>query len=227
MNQSKKIGVIFFHKNIRSIYSERWIKKSLISMLNQKGPDFSIYEINYGEDHFSIFDLLDNDYSYIERAFVHFPMKNHAEAMNYIIDQAFSDGCDYVFNTNLDDYYSEDRLNKQLEKLESGFDVVSSDFCYIQDFNGVDTITHYKNIKSDTDIGLNLSRDHNVIAHPSVAFNKKFWSDNRYIPEEIPMEDLKLWKRAINNNFRFYITDEVLLFYRLHENQVTGNNKSI
>ena len=37
--------------------------------------------------------------------------------MNMIIDEAFNDGCDYVFNTNLDDYYHPTRIEKQIEKI--------------------------------------------------------------------------------------------------------------
>jgi hypothetical protein len=54
--------------------------------------------------------------------------------------------------------------------------------------------------------------------------SKKFWEGNRYVPDEIPREDLLLWKRAVNNGYKFYIHPDELLFYRLHENQVTGNN---
>jgi hypothetical protein len=142
--------------------------------------------------------------------------------MNFIIGKAFEDGCDFVFNTNLDDYYDSKRIEKQLEKLKEGYDIVSSDFCYIEEINGEDRVTFYKNIKSNTDIKLNLDRNHNVIAHPVVAYSKRFWDNNRYLPQEIPLEDLNLWKRSFNSGFKFYIMDDVLLFYRLHGNQVTG-----
>jgi hypothetical protein len=223
-NNDKKLGVIFFHKNIREIYSERWIKKSVESMLNQSIGDFKIYEINYGPDNFSIaeyFGNVDNEVFFVSK-----PLKNHAEAMNFIIDKAFSDGCDYVFNTNLDDCYHEERIEKQITKLDEGYDIVTSDFCYIEEIDEEDRITHYKNIKSNTDIVFNLAHGHNVIAHPVVAYSKKFWESNRYNIDEIPMEDLRLWQRAIASGSRFYIMDDVLLFYRLHSNQITGNNST-
>jgi hypothetical protein len=224
VNKDSKLGVIFFHKNIREIYSERWIKKSVESMLNQSIKDFKIYEINYGSDNFSVteyFGNIANDVFFISK-----PLKNHAEAMNFIIDEAFSDGCDYVFNTNLDDCYHEERIEKQITKLKEGYDIVTSDFCYMEEINSEDRITHYKNIRSDTNIEFNLSYGHNVIAHPVVAYSKKFWESNRYNIDEIPMEDLRLWQRAIAHGSKFYIMDDVLLFYRLHSNQITGNNST-
>jgi len=217
-----KNGVIFFHKNILNIYKKRWIEKCVSSILNQTKNDFSIYEINYGGDGNSLFSNCNLED--IKISFFNEEMMNHAEAMNFIIDKAFEDGCDYVFNTNLDDYYSTDRIEKQIEFLEKGFDVVSSDFCYISENNEDDVITFHKNILQFGPITMNLNNHHNVIAHPVVAISKRFWEGNRYEPSEIPMEDLLLWKRAINNGYKFYIHPEELLFYRLHENQITGNN---
>jgi hypothetical protein len=109
-----KLGVVFFHKNIQSIYQERWIKKCVDSILNQSTGEFSIYEINYGGEDFSIFEGLRLENTHI---FISEEKTNHAEAMNTIIDLAFEDGCDYVFNTNLDDYYELNRFEKQIEFL--------------------------------------------------------------------------------------------------------------
>jgi len=219
-----KIGVIFFHKNIRNIYKERWIKKSVKSILDQTYSDIGIYEINYGGDEFSLKDYFVNeDRPWI---FISEEKQNHAEAMNFILDRAFNDGCNFVFNTNLDDYYSTNRIEKQLEYLTQGYDIVSSDFCYIQEnLENEDIVTFHKNINQFGSVSHNLERNHNVIAHPSVAYSGKFWEDgNRYRQEEIPMEDLLLWKRSISNGGKFTIHPDTLLFYRLHQNQITGNN---
>jgi len=218
-----KNGIVFFHKNILNIYKKRWVEKCVSSILSQTRKDFSIYEINYGGDGDSLFS--DCNLNGIKVSFFSQEMGNHAEAMNFIIDKAFEDGCDYVFNTNLDDYYAADRIEKQIELLEKGFDVVASDFCYITENEGEeDIVTFHKDILQFGPITKNLNNDHNVIAHPAVAISKRFWGGNRYIPSEIPREDLFLWKRAINNGYKFYIHPDELLFYRLHENQITGNN---
>jgi hypothetical protein len=216
-----KLGVIFFHKNIRSIYQERWINKCRETILNQTIKEFSIYEINYGGDDFSLFEGIElkNPHTFISEE-----KSNHAEAMNTIIDLAFEDGCEYVFNTNLDDYYDLNRFEKQIEFLNQGYDIVTSDFCYVEEIQNEDRITFYKEIKKFGDVKSNLERNHNIVAHPCVAYSKKFWESNRYNPEEIPEEDMLLWKRGIEGGSKFYICDEVLLKYRLHSNQVTGNN---
>lgn len=208
-----KVGVIFFHGNLFKIHPEIWSKKCIKSIKDQTFKDFTTYEINFGDD----------DLQLVEGSIFHKKESiNFADATNYIVTKAFEDGCDYVFNTNIDDIYRNDRIEKQLVYLKGGYDVVSSDFCYIDED---DNIFHYMNIKKNGDIKTCLNRDLNVIAHPCVAYSKNFWKDplNRYDITKIGREDLELWKDSINRGYKFYIHDEVLLYYRIHGNKVSGN----
>lgn len=208
----KKIGVIFFHKNVKDLYEERWIDKCINSIYNQSYKNIHIYEIDYGQTNTQL----------TSGKFLNISTKNHADAMNLIIGRAFEDGCDYVFNTNLDDYYDNKRIESQLEFLNNGHDIVSSDFDYVDEN---DNFILHKNILQFGDIKKNLLNNHNVIAHPCVAYSKKFWQDekNRYVPEEKPFEDLKLWQRSIIKNYKFHICKEILLHYRIHNKQITFN----
>jgi hypothetical protein len=219
-----KKGVILFHKNIKNIYDSRWVNKSINSMINQTDNNFIFYEINYGGEKDSV---IPNDCK-INNFFWSKELINYAEAMNFILDKAFDDGCDYVFNTNLDDFYSKDRISSQIEKIISDdLDILSSDFCYIEeiDFLGVknDNITKIMNIEK-TNIKEYLEIRHNVIAHPSVCYNKRFWSDseNRYDITKTPEEDLDLWIRSIRKGYKFGVHNDVLLYYRIHKNQVSN-----
>jgi hypothetical protein len=218
-----KIGVVLYHKNILDIYYSQWVRRSVESILNQKGCSFKIYEVNYGGEEHSVFPPEKGE---IELDFYSMNFENHAQAMNFIIDKAFEDGCDFVFNTNLDDYYSLDRIQKQMKFLIQGFDLVSSDLCYIQGDGNHDTVLKYMAL-SDGDIQSHFNKNHNVVAHPSVAYSRRFWSSNRYIDSEIPEEDFSLWKRSLSNGFSIKIVPEYLLFYRLHSSQVTGNNEEV
>jgi hypothetical protein len=214
------LGVIFYHKNILDLYYPPWIKKSVESMLNQKNSNFKIYEINYGGEQYSVLEGIGHSKKV---DFYSGNFNNHAQAMNFILDKAFEDGCDYVFNTNLDDYYSGDRIQKQLEFLIQGFDLVSSNFCYIEGDGNSDSVLKYMTM-SDGNIQDHFDRNHNVVAHPSVAYSKRFWLGNRYDDSEIPQEDFLLWERALKNGYSIKICTDYLLFYRLHQSQVTGNN---
>lgn len=218
-----KKGVILFHKDILKIYENSWIEKSVNSMINQTDTDFTFYEVNYGGEPYSVVPNNINIKSY----FWSENLTNYAEAMNFILDKAFNDGCDYVFNTNLDDFYPPNRISNQIEMItKQNLDIVSSDFCYIQEkeISGVkkDLVTHFMNIEK-TNIENHLENGHNVIAHPSVCYNKRFWLDgeNRYDINKTPEEDLDLWVRSIKRGYKFGIHDEILLYYRIHKNQVS------
>jgi hypothetical protein len=216
-----KCGVILYHSNINALYKKRWIDACLDSILAQTYNDFEFYEINYGDDGYSILTNINSHKKY----FWNIKMLNYADAMNFILDKAF-ENCDFVFNINLDDCYQNNRFDVQLKYLKDGYDIVSSDFVYIEEVNNDkdDIIFHMNiknNIKNHDDIGINLNKKHNVIAHPCVAYSKKFWlnSNNRYDINKVPAEDLDLWIKAFNNNYKFYICDEILLYYRIHTKQ--------
>lgn len=212
-----KVGVIFYHSNITNLYPLEWIEECFNSIVNQTYSEFSIYELNYGDDDFRLSRMFDFDkeYHYYNDKF-----SNHADAMNYILNKAIEDGCDYVFNTNMDDNYHPDRFKIQLSNALKGYDIVSSNFIYI-DENGE---KKKEFIFSNIDIKEELDKDHNVIAHPVVCYSKNFITNNKYESNRIPREDLDMWKNTIDK-YQFYICEEFLLNYRIHQNQVSGKNK--
>jgi hypothetical protein len=219
-----KKGVILFHSNIRNIYDYRWISKSVDTMINQSDNDFIFYEINYGDDNESVIPEDCN----IEKKFWSIKLSNYAEAMNFILDKAFEDGCDYVFNTNLDDYYDTSRISLQLEMMiRDDYDILSCDFCYIKerikDGIAIDVFQEFIDIHRYGEIKKNLIRLHNVIAHPAVCYSRRFWMDlnNRYDITKVPEEDMDLWIRSIERGYKFGIHQNVLLYYRRHDNQVS------
>jgi len=153
-------------------------------------------------------------------------MDNHIQAMNFILNKAFATGYDIIFNTNMDDYYHPRRFERQLALINKGLDVVSSNFNYVADHGGIDGIFRAMDMCRHGDIRTNLIRGHNVIAHPCVAYSRRFWDSGfRYNESLIGSEDLDLWKRSIGYH-RFYISPEYLLFYRIHDNQITKEYKA-
>lgn len=218
-NNVVKIGVVFYHSNICDIYPMDWIKECFESIINQSYSDFSIYELNYGDDDFRLSRYFDfnKDYHYYQRKF-----NNHADAMNCVLDKAIEDGCDYVFNTNMDDNYHTNRFKTQISIALKGYDIVSSNFVYIDENGKKGKYFDFSNVN----IKDNLKADNNVIAHPSVCYSKKFILENKYNSDKIPREDLELWKSTINK-YKFFICPEYLLNYRIHQNQVSRPNSTI
>lgn len=200
-----KIALLCYHANAQTIYKSEWIQQYKDSVLNQTYNDFAIMEFNYGGDTFRIFEN-----SYFESV----AMPNFVHALNYLLDKCFSSGFDYCFNSNCDDYFSLNRIEKQLPYLKAGFDIVSSNFALVQD----EQIVKYHKFH-EMNIEQQLAIDHNLVCHPVVGYSKRFWEGNRYIPNEQPVEDMRLWQRSIKN-YIFIILEENLLFHRIHQNAV-------
>lgn len=218
-----KIGVIFFHKNILGLYKKRWIIDSVNSILNQTYNDFTIYEINYGDNEFSLSFML--DFKKFKHNFYNVQLTNYAEAQNFLLKKAIEDGCDYVFNTNLDDISYENRIEKQIEYVKNNkIDIFSTDMEYVVDKNGTDIVVKDLNFRQyDTveKIKEQFKSENNIIAHPTVMYSSDFIKNNTYDIKKTPEEDFFLWKKTIDS-YNFKIYPEILLKYRLHENQVSN-----
>lgn len=205
-----KIALLVYHSNAEKLYPAKWINQFKESVLNQTYKYFDIIERNYGNDDFRIFD---------ESLYENIQTSNFVETLNNLLDECFFElNYDFVFNSNIDDWTTIDRIEKQLPYLESGYDLVSSNFALVKE----DTVVRYHKF-NELDIAQQLLNNHNIIAHPVVAYSRRFWENNKYIPSQLPLEDMMLWQRAIKNS-RFIILPDNLLFHRLHSNSVCQSN---
>lgn len=203
-----KAACIVYHSNALKIYQQEWITQCITSLQKQTLKEVDFIELNYG----------DGADQFTKGEFHKIPFQNHIQAMNYLYDMCFNSGYDVVFNTNIDDYYDLNRFQVQIEAIEQGAQVVSSNFRYI---GGKTFIFHPLNIKAQLDI------NHNIIAHPVVAMHKSAWdTGHRYMIDQLGYEDLNLWQRMINAGVRFKIVPDILLHYRLHPQQVGRINKA-
>jgi hypothetical protein len=213
---NNKVSAIIYHKNILSIYKEEWIEDCMNSLKNQTFQDFTIYELNYGGDDLNLCEKygIKNKFKYFNKKF-----DNHGDAINFLLYKSIQDGIEVVFNNNVDDYNHHDRFKIQLEKINEGYDIVSSNFQIINEIGEIEK----QMILSDLDIDQEIKNGHNIVCHPSVCYSRNFIRKNLYDGEEIPKEDLLLWKRTISN-FKFFICPELLIYYRKHNNQITTQN---
>lgn len=201
------IALLCYHKNAEKLYLQKWIEQYKESIVYQTYNKFDIIECNYGGEDYRVFE---------ESNFDKIPSNNFVETLNRLLDKCFFElGYEYVFNSNLDDFFSIQRIERQLLDFQKGYDIVSSNFCLLKN----ERIFKY-HLFHNLDIAKELGNGHNVIAHPCVGYSKRFWGENRYVPSEQPCEDLLLWQRAIKNGMKFFINDQNLLFHRIHNNAV-------
>lgn len=203
-------AVICYHKNINKIYPSKWIGEYKNSIIKQTHLAFDLYELNYGGGEERVFE----NSNYESKEFPSF-----VYGLNYLLESLRND-YDCVMNTNVDDVYALDRFEKQLPYIERGYDIVSSNFSLVEDDKVIKTHAFDK-----LDIALELSNNHNVVCHPTVCYSKNFLMNNRYIPEQQPLEDMMLWQRTVKK-FKYIILPDVLCYHRLHEQSVCQNEEN-
>jgi hypothetical protein len=223
----EKYAVIIYHKKVNSYYKKEWVDKCVQSIEMQTNPNFTLMELCYGDNAGPFLeDLLERKIKVKNHIKYFQSLPNHVHAQNFLLDRCFADrmyGTTYsvVFNTNIDDFYSKDRIDRQIEFVKMGYELVSSDFQYVEEVDGFDTfrqsiIMSNKGIKEEI-----VDRDHNILCHPVIAYTKEFWDKFGPYTDSIPKEDLLLWKKAVMDGANIGIVPKTLCYYRLHPNQVS------
>lgn len=207
-----KSAVIIYHKYVGSYIPREWAMQCIDSIRAQTYKGFDVLEMNYGGD----------ESLYKGSNFFYGEQPNHAHAQNTLLNYAFLlGGYDCAFNVNIDDYYAPERFERQIAAIEQGHDLVSCNMVHIRD--GRQTFVsrfHEKNLRVE------LSRDRNIIVHPGVCYSRKFWLEcGGYNPDEIPCEDMRLWQRSLKKGLKFFILPDVLVYYRIHDNNVSKERR--
>jgi len=208
---TERVALLCYHKNADKIYPPHWINKYRDSVKDQTYRNLEIFEMNYGGDNYRIFE---------ESAFESFPYPTFVHALNYLLDKVFASGYYAAFNTNVDDWYRHDAVEREVSDMKHGdYDLVSCNFCLVKN----DRVTKYHRFHN-LNIQQELERGHNPVAHPAVLYHNKFWKTNKYDPDEFPYEDMNLWLRALKAGSKIYINEQNLLFHRIHANSVCNSD---
>ncbi len=199
---------IVFHKNVFS-YQKKWLDDFTESVNNQT-IRMDILEIDYGGTYNKLFQ---------QSLFYCKEFSNHADAHNFLCMEAVKKGYKYIFNHNVDDMYHQERVARQLPPMEEGFDVVS---CNMTQMDAANRVIRDDILFSEMDILKQSYKGHNIIAHPACCYSKNFIENSgMLVSSEIPKDDYNLWKRSYGK-FKFLIVPYTLLFYRIHDKNISG-----
>jgi hypothetical protein len=199
-----KSALVCFHKNLKR-YPKEWILLYKNSIINQTYKNFDIFELNYGGDDVRIFEGSN---------FISLPLKDHAQAHNYLLNMCFYLGYDIVFNTNIDDIYPSDRIKIQIQNFDPSFAIISGNYVSFTESSPGIHSTKFDSLKIEEE----FSKNHNIIVHPACAYSRKFLEyDEFLISEEIPSDDFQMWKRMLKKGAKFKILPDILLYYRISD----------
>lgn len=211
----KVISVIMSNYNT----SEKYLRESIESILNQSFTDFEFIIVddcstNNGK---SILESFNDD-----RIKVIFNEKNLGLAASLNKALQISKG-EFIARMDSDDISLETRLEKQYKYLKSNPSVglVAS---FAQKI-GNDKGYIYSMVEEPEKMNVPMFFG-NVICHPSVMFRKEVITNNhlKYNEEFKTGQDYELWSRLLKTE-KVAIIPEVLLSYRIHNNQISNEKK--
>lgn len=226
-----KVCCIIYHSNIYEKYNKEWIIDFLKSIYIQTYQDFDIVECNYDNSNLSLINSLRSKKLFIEKKcyFINHKFENQFSCLNYLLKYVFEDlNYDVCINTNVDDIYSYNRFEKQIQKIKEGYDLVSSNYkifqkikdnTYEREINLInkDISTDYKKRLFFTNMTLEKK---NVLPFSSTTFTKKCWEEsnkNLQYPET-----LCLMKSLLKQKIKVDICEEFLLEHRIHNEQYSN-----
>lgn len=224
-----KIGVIIYHKNIFSYIKHEWIFECLESVYMQTFEEYDLIELNYGDDNTSILDI--GLFKDKKKIFYNKACNNHIEAMNFILNKTFNSlNYDVIFNINLDDIYHPCRFELQLEEVNKKYDLVSSNYLIFQNLKSkiiernINIVRECENKnEKDTLIKIKINKNKNIFPTSVLCFTARSWNKLKKIPNLPGVEGLLICKKLLKNKIKISVCDEILLKYRIHNNQITSS----
>ncbi|MFT4244729.1 MAG: glycosyltransferase [Candidatus Woesearchaeota archaeon] len=188
-----------------------YLKEAVNSILNQSFEDFELIIVD---------DCSTDSSLEVLRSFDDPRIKVVENSKNLGVSGTLNHGLNYVkgefiARMDSDDISSKLRFEKQVKKLEEGFDIVGSDIEIIDSSSKIIGSRVYRD-----DIS-NVIVIESPLAHPSVMFRTSLIRQmGVYSLEFNSAEDYDLWLRFYSFGAKFAIVHEPLLRYRVHDSQI-------
>lgn len=209
---------------IMSVYNgEKFLKESVLSILNQTYADFEFIIINDGSTDLSLEILKDFEEKDKRIRLISRENKGLTPSLNEGIKLAQGE---YIARMDADDISMPERFEKQITFLEENKEITLCGTWAINiDENG-NEIGEYKTPITNKEIKKNILF-HNPFIHPSVMIRKSVFEKVGLYNEEFKhIEDYELWTRVIPR-FKTANIQDFLLKYRLTSSGVTKKNRKI
>ncbi len=125
---------------------------------------------------------------------------------------------EYIARMDTDDTMPPYRFEKQIKKLEEGYDVVS---CWTAIYeNDMSNIIAIKELPEQSEDIIKLAHRRSPICHPGCMFRKSAVLKAGNYQHSFFYEDYHLWIRMIMTNARFYNIQEILYYLRTSPAQI-------
>jgi glycosyltransferase involved in cell wall biosynthesis len=190
---------------------ERYIKKSIDSIINQTFKDFELL-IGFNGTTDSSREIVDS-YTDNRIKIFEYEERGKAKTLNKLIKES---SFDWIAIQDDDDVWSKYKLEYQIKYIKE-YDVIGT---YIEYINENDKVTGFPNLHSDHETIAKYSLNgNNQIANSSAIFKFKDASEIDGWGETLDgIEDYDFWLKLLKKNKKFFNVPFKLVRHRLHKN---------
>lgn len=209
---------------LMSVYNETEsdLRASVESVLNQTFKDFEFIIVNDNPTNDAIKSIITKYAEKDSRIKLVFNKYNIGLAASLNKAAKIATG-EFYIRTDADDICDLRRFEKQYKIIkENDYDLVCSDY-YIIDENGeiIDKLDLWYDSVSISKL-LPLK---NIIHHPTVIIRADSFNSLGGYRDFPCAQDYDLWLRMKEANYKFYMINEKLLYYRVRPNSITNKNR--
>ena len=185
------------------------------SLSNQTYKNFDIVVVNDGYNKFDEIKEKYKNLNIIELKYSSTPAKNREYGINYCIDKKY----DFLIFGDSDDYFDENRVEKNLEKLQQ-YDIVVNDLTLFND-KGIVCKNYFSNrLKNNFIFDYKFIKDKNICGFTNISLNSKILNKVKF-DKELRIVDWYFCKNLLKE-YKAIFTDETNTFYRQYENNLLG-----
>ncbi len=205
---------------LMSVYNEPdyQIKESVESLLCQTFSDFELIVVNDNPNRKDVESIIGNYHD--NRIRFYHNEKNIGLAMS--MNKAASLACaDFFARMDADDIADVQRIEKEIEALAKGYDIVFSHYSFIDEMSH--ELTGRKAPQySNENISRKISLDPSIIHHPTTLFTKAIFDKVGGYRDFPCSQDADLWMRMAEAGAQFYYISDNLLRYRINSQSVSN-----
>ena len=187
------------------------------SLKKQTYKKFDIIIVNDGYKNFNKIKQEFKELNIIELLYSNTPAKNREYGINFVIDNQY----DVLIFGDSDDYFSSNRVEKCLEKLEK-YSVIVNDVTLFDD-NSILCENYFSHrLENNFIFDYEFLKDKNICGLSNTAINVDILGKIE-IPSDIVAVDWYLYKKLLKK-YKAIFTNETITFYRQYENNTLGLN---
>ena len=202
---------------------EAYLKESIESVLQQTYSDFTFTIVDNGSTDSS--GSIIN--SYLDDNRIHYIYQDHSPLGDALNNAIYSTPCDFIVRMDCDDVMLPNRIEKQVSfMLDHPSVALSACRARYIDKSGRVFGSTANLLSSQIAVARRFAEDNAIgLLHPGVIMRRKsFLILNGYRSIYYPADDIDLWTRFAESGLEILTQNDVLMYYRLHNNSVFASN---